>query len=174
MTKLEIIQKLDEGFSIVGKTLSDTSEDIFHRRKDERWSVAENTEHLILSVKPLNKAFALPNFVLLFFGKLNRPQKGYEEIVTLYHQKLAEGAVATPQFIPRESTAHKEKIQLTEDFEKTNQEFIKRIQSFSEEDLDKYLLPHPVLGKLTIREMLYFTIYHTLHHHKAIIFQKQS
>jgi hypothetical protein len=30
--------------------------------------------------------------------------------------------------------------------------------------LDEYLLPHPLIGKLTIREILYFTIYHNLRH----------
>ena len=39
-----------------------------------------------------------------------------------------------------------------------------RIDSFSEKDLDNYILPHPLLGKLTIREMLFFTIYHVQHH----------
>jgi hypothetical protein len=29
-------------------------------------------------------------------------------------------------------------------------------------------LPHPLLGKLTLREMIYFTIYHVQHHHKLV------
>jgi hypothetical protein len=39
-----------------------------------------------------------------------------------------------------------------------------KLDKFTEEELDKYILPHPLLGKLTIREMMYFTIYHVLHH----------
>jgi hypothetical protein len=35
---------------------------------------------------------------------------------------------------------------------------------FSEKDLDTLILPHPLLGKVTLREMLYFTIYHVQHH----------
>ena len=35
---------------------------------------------------------------------------------------------------------------------------------FSEDEIDTYILPHPLLGKLTIREMIYFTIYHVEHH----------
>ena len=42
------------------------------------------------------------------------------------------------------------------------------IEKISEEDLDYYVLPHPLLGKLTLREMLYFTIYHVKHHEKQI------
>ena len=34
--------------------------------------------------------------------------------------------------------------------------------------LDTYILPHPVIGKLSIREMLYFTHLHTVHHCEII------
>jgi hypothetical protein len=30
------------------------------------------------------------------------------------------------------------------------------------------ILPHPLLGKITIREMLYFTAYHVQHHENII------
>ena len=171
MNKNEILQKLSEGFNLVDETLRNTENDVFFLRKDDKWSVAENAKHLILSVNPLNMAFSLPNFTLLFFGKLNRPARNYEEMVEKYHQKLAEGAVATPQFIPEEISSNQE--DLIQELRKTNDKFLIKVDSFEEEDLDKYLIPHPVLGKLTIREMLYFTICHTLHHHKAILFQSK-
>jgi hypothetical protein len=37
-----------------------------------------------------------------------------------------------------------------------------------EEDLDRYRLPHPLLGKLTVREMLLFTVYHNYHHPRSL------
>ena len=40
---------------------------------------------------------------------------------------------------------------------------------WSEEDLSSYVIPHPILGKFSVREMLYFTIFHTTHHYKALI-----
>lgn len=171
MNKSEILHELSEGFSLFEKTNRATKNDTFFLRKDNKWSVAENTKHLILSVNPLNRAFSLPNFTLLFFGKLNRPTKNYDEISAIYYQKLAEGAVATPQFIPEEMNVEGNKEDLIQEFKMTNDKFLKKLDSFEEDDLDKYLIPHPVLGKLTIREMLYFTICHTLHHHKAIISQ---
>jgi molybdopterin synthase catalytic subunit len=39
-------------------------------------------------------------------------------------------------------------------------------QKCSEKDLDYYVIPHPLIGKLTLREMLFFCIYHVQHHHK--------
>src|SRR6185369_6710340 len=38
------------------------------------------------------------------------------------------------------------------------------IEPWSETALDRYRMPHPLLGKLTVREMLFFTLYHNLHH----------
>ena len=172
MNKEEILQKLAEGFSLVDETLRKADNAIFYIRKDNKWSIAENCKHLSLSVKPLNTAFSLPNFALLFFGRLNRPAKNYDEIVDKYHQKLAEGAVATSQFVPEKISVENSKQDLIQEHKKINDLFLKKVDDFTEEDLDKYLIPHPVLGKLTIREMLYFTIYHTLHHQKAILFQQ--
>ncbi len=169
MNKTEILQKLSEGFSIVEETIKNTDNEDFFFKKENKWSAVENIKHLILSVNPLNMAFSLPNFTLLFFGKLNRPTMNYDEIVEKYHQKLSEGVVATPQFVPEPISLDSNKEDLIQEFKKTNDKFLKKVDSFEEEDLDKYLIPHPVLGKLTIREMLYFTICHTLHHHKAIV-----
>ena len=45
----------------------------------------------------------------------------------------------------------------------------KKIELFSEQDLDSHILPHPLLGKLTFREMLYFTIYHVQHHQDLML-----
>lgn len=174
MVKPEILQKLSEEFSIIEETLRKINNVDFYVRKDNKWSIAENCKHLSLSVKPLNMAFSLPNFALLFFGKLNRPSRNYEEMVLEYHQKLAEGAVATPQFIPKEISVENRKEDLIQEFKKINDSFLIKVEDFEEEDLDKYLIPHPILGKLTIREMLYFTICHTLHHHKAILFQQNK
>ena len=40
----------------------------------------------------------------------------------------------------------------------------KALDRFTEEDLDHVILPHPILGKLTVREMMYFTMLHVEHH----------
>jgi hypothetical protein len=44
----------------------------------------------------------------------------------------------------------------------------KGIAGFTEKDLDTIILPHPLLGKITYREMMYFTICHVLHHQALI------
>jgi len=44
-----------------------------------------------------------------------------------------------------------------------------RVRKYNEQQLDSYILPHPLIGKLTLREMLYFTLYHAEHHHKQTL-----
>ena len=45
-----------------------------------------------------------------------------------------------------------------------NAQLLKKVENWKESDLDKYVLPHPLLGKISLREMLYFTDFHILHH----------
>ncbi len=47
-----------------------------------------------------------------------------------------------------------------------------KLEKFDEIERDTYILPHPLLGKLTIREMLYFTIYHVAHHKELVMKSK--
>jgi hypothetical protein len=58
-----------------------------------------------------------------------------------------------------------------EDF---SQQLWKAVDSWREADLDRYRLPHPLLGKLTLREMLFFTLYHNYHHVRNVAKRLQS
>ena len=39
-----------------------------------------------------------------------------------------------------------------------------RILGWTRHQVDTFQLPHPLLGKVTVREMLMFTLYHNQHH----------
>jgi hypothetical protein len=49
-------------------------------------------------------------------------------------------------------------------WQRVNQRLRAAVQTWPERDLDRIQLPHPILGNLTAREMLFFTIYHGHHH----------
>jgi DinB superfamily len=133
-----------------------------------KWSAGQNLDHLNKSLSPVNLALRLPGFVLsVMFGKPNRKPRTYDELVERYHQKLAAGGKASAQFIPPHINAgQKEKLLIR--FRKEIKFMSKRMSHWSEEQLDNYLLPHPLLGKLTLREMLFFSAYHIHHHHKLL------
>jgi hypothetical protein len=164
MNKAEIITKLK---STTGQfqTATSLNEEQLYATTNGKWSVAENMEHLILSVKPVNLALGLPKIALLAFGKANRAAMNYEEVVAYYQSKLQEGAKATKDYVP---SKQRSKDKLLQDFSLKHETLINKLESWSEADLDKYFLPHPILGKLSVREILFFTIYHISHHYKTI------
>jgi hypothetical protein len=103
----------------------------------------------------------------MIFGTTNRPSRTYDEVFTKYHQKLEAGGRATSRFIPKEVLFYaKKKLILT--LEKQIKKLGKQVNAFSENNLDYLIAPHPLLGKLTLRELLYFTIFHVEHHQLLI------
>lgn len=136
----------------------------FEKAPEGKWSCGQVIDHLIRSIRPLQPAFALPKFSLrLFFGKANRPSRTYTALVEKYNSKLAAGGRAPRPFIPPAIGFH-EKNSLIKKYRRQERTLCKKITRFSEQELDRYILPHPLLGKLTLREMLFFTIYHNYHH----------
>jgi hypothetical protein len=144
------------------------SEVQFVESPNGKWSVGQNLDHLNRSLSPVNLALRLPRWVIrLLFGKPNRKPRTYDELVQRYHQKLAEGGKASGQFIPPTIRAdQKEKLIIT--FRKETGAMVKLMSRWKEDQLDNYLLPHPLLGKLTIREMLFFSAYHIQHHYQLL------
>jgi hypothetical protein len=110
----------------------------------------------------------LPKFIIsLFFGKTNRPSKTYDELVNKYLGKLANGGKASGRFVPDKGSI-KKKEKISKSLSASINRLVSNIERFSEEDLDTLILPHPLLGKLTVREMMYFTIFHVEHHFESV------
>jgi len=166
MTKDEIVKRLKENTEKVISLIESLSGEELNAAETGKWSKLKHLEHLLRSIQPLNKALQIPLPGLrILFGKPNRPSRTYDEQVAKYLKKLSEGGKASGRFIPAKK---QEKSRILKKYQEQSEFLYKVILKWKEGDLDKYLLPHPLLGKLLIREMLYFTIYHTEHHYKII------
>ncbi len=92
----------------------------------------------------------------------------YEELCQIYREEIAKGAQASGRYLPTQenpdSNAETKKRELVDQFSKASAELVSAIEKWDNKELDDYLLPHPILGKLTIREIVFFTIYHNLRH----------
>jgi hypothetical protein len=167
-SKSEISKNLENNYLKFIAKLNDLDQHFFELTPNGKWSPAMQLDHLIKSVKPLNQAFKLPTFCFkLLFGKIKRENLTYDNLVDLYLAKIKMGAVATGAFIPPKIEFSK-RPKLIEKFTLENRKFISSLEKFTESDLDTVLLPHPLLGKITIREMYFFTIYHIEHHLEII------
>jgi hypothetical protein len=167
-TKEEIISAFKTAGASLCQYIKHQQDELFEETPNGKWSAGQNLDHMIRSVKPLNLAYRLPNFGLrILFGKPNRPGRSFKEVVERYNTKLANGAVATGVFVPPVIKLES-KQSLLKKLSFQNEKLSKALANCSEKKLDRYLLPHPLLGKITLREMMFFTIYHNEHHLKIL------
>ena len=170
LSKEEIIDWLKKGNEEFSSFCAVIPDELFFRQPAEKWSVAQNVTHLITSVIMTKLAYRLPKFIVrIYGGKPNRPSRTYAELVSQYKTKLEQGGRASGRFIAKPVSPKKRKENILNSFTNSMNSLIKAIQNnWDDTQLDKYIAPHPLLGKITLREFCYFTIYHT-EHHLAII-----
>lgn len=165
----ELQERLKESHVQFIRTIQNVTDADFTKSVNQKWTAGQQLDHIIKSVSPVNKAFALPGFMLkMSFGKANRPSRTYEQLVEKYQGKLKEGGRAPGRFTPVPVTVQQRTASISK-LEKLTRSLSRRIGGFSEDRLDLLILPHPLLGKLTLREMIYFTIYHAGHHEKQVV-----
>jgi hypothetical protein len=134
----------------------------------DAWSPAENVRHLTKSIRAVNVGLRLPRWVLWFaFRRPSRPSRNYTEMRDIYLARLAEGVTAgrfSPDARPAPTDPESERRRIMEYHRIAIEELVTRLLAWPDHALDRRNLPHPALGTLTVREMLYFTLYHNRHH----------
>jgi len=144
----------------------------FWSRRDCKWSPADNVHHLMISTAPVTRALRIPRLMLrACFGVKRTPSRSGEALRSAYRDGLAAGATAGRYAPPRgvvpvEAVACQRRLVLQCEGAVLSLE--NAIEPWREEDLCRYRLPHPVLGLLTVREMLMFTLFHFDHHRENV------
>jgi len=164
MDKEEIIQASKKIFNEFSDTCLQIPDNKFFFQPAEKWSIAQNVDHVTRAIQTTRLAYSLPKiFVRTLFGKPNRPSRNYEELVAKYKLKLEQGGKASGRYLPK--TRVSKKLNLVQKWQKENENYLEALElKWKDAQFDKYIAPHPLLGKLTLRELSYFTIYHTEHH----------
>lgn len=170
MTKEEILAGLGQTTDAFIEFTGKISPVLFFRQPPEKWSIAQNVIHLVSSANATRVAYTLPKFILRWYaGRPNRPSRSYEELVAKYKTKLEQGGRASGRFVPAKAVITPATETILRKFSISMQRLISVLQKkWTEEQLDQYIAPHPLLGKITQRELAYFTIYHIQHHQRII------
>lgn len=172
-TQIEIIQRLETISHGVTNTLRQMSEEQFTAGTDTEWSAESYLKHLLLSIKPLAKAIHFPAEQLQsMFGVAEKPSRSYSETVAAYKKRLDEG-IRAEDFSPVTPVAYRFPEGVTDAYgyllqswDESNAKLMDGVARWSEAELDSLQLPHPALGTITLREILFFTIFHNdLHWH---------
>ena len=166
MENLTLTQRLQNEVTALLKTVEKTPEEAFFKQPyTEKWSIAQNIEHLCESSKPLVSLFGKPE-IMEQFGRSNSESKSYEGVRQMYQAGLQN---LPPKFAAyRHINTEGSKTELLGNLQSITVKLLGRVGNFSDADLDSYQIKHPLLGLLTAREMLHFTAYHTQHHHNII------
>lgn len=168
-TKNELINILQDSNRRVTEWFTAIPAKDFFTRHGEVWSASDNVDHLIRAHKPIAMALKLPKITLrAMFGRPDKASISYEELCHNYRDEIAKGAQASGRYLPNhenpDSNAEAKRSELLNQFSNASRELVAAAEKWEERELDAYSLPHPILGKLTVREMLFFTIYHNLRH----------
>lgn len=132
------------------------------------WSPADHVRHLTLSVRAVSKGLRVPRLLLrLRFGRPARVSMSWDALVSKYHAALRAGGKAgnyapRPQPVGGDPGAYRREL-----LEKHRREVLglaRQTLDWSRRQVDGICLPHPLLGRLTVREILMFTLYHNQHH----------
>ncbi len=167
MNKQEIIGKLNENYNSFIEFVNSLSEDEFVLNQNEKWTAGQQLGHIVLSVKAILQVFSMDQSMIdQNFGSTDRLSLTYEVLLHNYLEKLEAGGKAPERYLPQ-PVLQEQKQSLVENLEKMILSLASKIENFTEQDLDRLQIPHPLLGNLTMREMLYNVIYHVEHHHQA-------
>jgi len=166
MDKETIANLLDEKHQTLFNWLEQHDDDLWETGPDGKWTTGQHTKHLLESIKPLNTALSLPKFVLKFkFGKANRSVRDYDTIVNRYLERLEEAKGAFTPFLKSNKIPQvKDKDYFINRLKTESKKLQYKTKKWSDNDLDTYILPHPLMGKMPIRELLMWTSYHVEHH----------
>jgi hypothetical protein len=134
----------------------------------DAWSPGDNVRHLSKSIRAVTGGLGQPRLLLRsLFGRVKHTPRSMEQIRVTYEELLAAGGNAgrfAPSPLTDVADADAEQARILSAHEASVSEIKKAIRQWREQDLDRYQLPHPLLGRLTVREMLLFTVLHNQHH----------
>jgi DinB superfamily len=170
LTNIAIAQQLRTTASEFTNYCSSTKDDAFFYQPVDKWSAAQQVKHLITSVKTATLAYTLPKFMVRWIaGKPNRNSRSFDELLAKYKMKLGQGGRASKRFVPKPIPATYGKEKLLKKFIAAMYTLANAItRKWNEPLTDQYIAPHPLLGKITLRELGYFTIFHAEHHLNSI------
>lgn len=154
---------LSESLAKVEQFIQSVSDHALHAKPTEKWSIAEELVHLTSADQGSAQAFSQSTITLR--STLHQP-RNYNQIVKEYRENYA----ASDGVIPSRIVSNTQAQQMSGSdflmyFSKAATALQQSLNPWTENYLDQVTVwKHPLLGPVTAREMLFFTIFHNRHH----------
>lgn len=170
MTKQQIKKELEKSYSDLQTWFKNQDDALFIEGPKGRWNASQQLDHLHKTTKVINKAMALNKMILWWkFGTRKKEQLSYEDLASLYKSKINNLPDDFNQPLPPKSYGVDMKQERLQKYAALEETMYTLINKWSDKNLDKYVLPHPVMGNFSIREWLMFNAIHNNHHRDILI-----
>ncbi|MCB0444851.1 MAG: DinB family protein [Gelidibacter sp.] len=170
MTKEAIANLLETKHQILITWLEQHDDNKWQKGPEGKWTTGQQALHLLQSIKPLNDALSMPKLLLRYkFGKANREVRAYDVIVKRYLERLENAKGMTfkgSQHMKIPSL--KDKAYILNRLQVESKKLQYKTRKLSDKNLDTLVLPHPLMGKMPVRELIMWTAYHVEHHTKTL------
>lgn len=135
-----------------------------YRPAVDRWTFSEHAEHLWLAGLSIASVLKQEETFLQKFPALTREAKSFDELKQEYMERITAGMKAFSKQIPPkdlDKSAAEFQQQWNALFEKTRDRLL---SAWTPERLSLKTVPHPALGNISVRELLFFQEFHIDHH----------
>ena len=131
-----------------------------------RWSPAVHLRHLTLTHGRVAVGLRTPRPVLRTLFGSPRTARPYADLREAYRAALAAGGKAPARYVPRPDaqTGAEAQARVLSDYAQAARGVRAALALWPEAALDTHALPHDLLGRVSVREMLFFVLYHDHHH----------
>ena len=135
-----------------------------------KWTSGQHVVHLQQSITAVLGALKMPSIVLKYkFGSANRPVRDYDTIVKKYIDKMKEaGPVVSPLSQSMPDTPAGSRDGICTKFEQDLEKLQRKLSKYSDKKLDSLLIPHPLMGRMIMREFFMWHAFHIGHHHDVL------
>ena len=170
MDKIEIADLLEVKHQELFLWIENQPIENWEKGPKDKWTEGQHILHLVNSLQLLNNALSYPRFFLKYkFGIANRPSRDYKTVVKKYEDKLEENQSRVTKFNQNlKIPTLKERERLLTKFQIQQKKLQYKTKKISDKNLDTLVIPHPLMGKMTIREIIMWTAHHTEHHTETL------
>ena len=171
MDKEAIVNLLEEKHQTLLLWLKNHDDKLWQSGPTGKWTTGQHALHLLQSIIPVNNALSLPKFIIRFkFGKANREVRDYDSVVKRYLEKLKDAkGMVSPYSKGMKVPPLSDKEYIMNRLQVENKKLQYKTRKLSDKQLDELVLPHPLMGKMPVREIIMWTAYHTEHHTKQLM-----
>jgi hypothetical protein len=159
---MEIHQALLAQQAQVRSHFNALSESEFFAHEAERWSPAQHLGHLTAVCRNVTRGLQSKDRL----PDVDHPSRDYETIRQIYLGALAQAPASIIGNNPFVTVLpeHATPAQVIRDYVLASGALLSALIDWDDSDLDSKGMKHPLIGMLSVREMMHFVLYHERHH----------